>query len=170
VRTVPFILTTWGMTLWAGLSVSTVQTETTTCFSGSTLRLAMVCSATMIWAADHGGVDAVMRLGGMAALAGDGDLELVGGGHHRAGADGEGADRNAGHVVHAVDLLDVPAVHHAILHHLAPAAAALFGGLEDADDGAVEIAVSARYFAAPSSIAVWPSWPQACILPGVFEA
>ncbi|MGZ2475105.1 hypothetical protein ACVI1N_003396 [Sinorhizobium medicae] len=29
--------------------------------------------------------------------------------------------------------------------------------------------VSARYFAAPSSMAVCPSWPQACILPGVFE-
>ena len=51
VRTVPFILTTCGMTLCAVESVATVQTETTTCFSGSTLRLAMVCSATMIWAA-----------------------------------------------------------------------------------------------------------------------
>jgi hypothetical protein len=30
--------------------------------------------------------------------------------------------------------------------------------------------VSARYFAAPSSIAVCPSCPQACIAPGVFEA
>ena len=30
-----------------------------------------------------------------------------------------------------------------------------------------KLRVSARYFAAPSSMAVWPSWPQACILPGV---
>ena len=30
--------------------------------------------------------------------------------------------------------------------------------------------VSARYFAAPSSIAVCPSWPQACMAPGVFDA
>jgi hypothetical protein len=27
-----------------------------------------------------------------------------------------------------------------------------------------------QYFAAPSSIAVWPSWAQACIKPGVLEA
>ncbi len=27
-----------------------------------------------------------------------------------------------------------------------------------------------RYLAAPSSMAVCPSWPQACILPGVFDA
>ena len=30
--------------------------------------------------------------------------------------------------------------------------------------------LSARCFAAPSSIVVWPSWPQACILPGTVEA
>ena len=29
-----------------------------------------------------------------------------------------------------------------------------------------KLRVSARYFAAPSSIVVWPSWPQACIAPG----
>ena len=33
-----------------------------------------------------------------------------------------------------------------------------------------KLRVSVRYFAAPSSIAVCPSWPQACIFPGVFEA
>ncbi len=33
-----------------------------------------------------------------------------------------------------------------------------------------KLRVSHRYFAAPSSIAVCPSWPQACILPGVLEA
>jgi hypothetical protein len=33
-----------------------------------------------------------------------------------------------------------------------------------------KLRVSARYLAAPSSIAVWPSWPQACILPGLCEA
>ena len=54
---------------------------------------------------DDGGVDAVMRLGGMAALAGHHDLELVGGGHHGAGADRELADGDAGHVVHAVDFV-----------------------------------------------------------------
>ena len=49
--TVPFIFTTCGITLCAVLSVATVQTETTTCFNGSTPREAMVCKATMIWAA-----------------------------------------------------------------------------------------------------------------------
>ncbi|MCY1504385.1 hypothetical protein D9M68_385530 [compost metagenome] len=33
-----------------------------------------------------------------------------------------------------------------------------------------KLRVSARYLAAPRSIAVWPSWPQACILPDVSEA
>ena len=33
-----------------------------------------------------------------------------------------------------------------------------------------KLRVSHRYLAAPSSMAVCPSWPHACILPGVFEA
>ena len=32
-----------------------------------------------------------------------------------------------------------------------------------------KLRVSARYFAAPSSMVVWPSWPQACILPSWVE-
>ena len=32
-----------------------------------------------------------------------------------------------------------------------------------------KLRVSARYLAAPSSMAVWPSWPQACILPGTVD-
>src|SRR6202451_109991 len=32
-----------------------------------------------------------------------------------------------------------------------------------------KLRVSARYLAAPKSIAVWPSWPQACILPGTVD-
>jgi hypothetical protein len=32
-----------------------------------------------------------------------------------------------------------------------------------------KLRVSARYLAAPSSMAVWPSWPQACILPGAVD-
>ena len=68
------------------------------------------------------------------------DGEAVGGRHHRAGADGEGADRDARHVVHAVDLLDAETVHHAVLDHLRAAAAALLGRLEDHDGRAVEVA------------------------------
>ena len=39
----------------------------------------------------------------------------------------------------------------------------LLGRLDDEGDAQS----SARYLAAPSSITVWPSWPQACILPGI---
>jgi hypothetical protein len=41
-------------------------------------------------AGDDRRVDGLVRLGGVAALAGDVDLEKVGGGEERAGADGEG--------------------------------------------------------------------------------
>ena len=57
-----------------------------------------------------------------------------------AGPDGEGADRQARHVVHAVDLLDAEAVHQAVVDHRLAAAAAFLGGLEDHHRGAVEIA------------------------------
>ena len=33
-----------------------------------------------------------------------------------------------------------------------------------------KLRVRARYCAAPSSIVVWPSWPQACIRPGLVLA
>jgi len=42
--------------------------------------------------------------------------------------------------VHAVDLLDLEAVHHAFLDHLATAATALLGRLEDHHRGAGEVA------------------------------
>ena len=45
VRTVPFRCTVSGMTLCALDPVSKLVTDTTTCFTGSALRLAMVCSA-----------------------------------------------------------------------------------------------------------------------------
>ena len=50
------------------------------------------------------------------------------------------ADRQAGHVVHAVDLGDAEALHHAVLDHLVAAAAAFFGRLEDHGHRAGEIA------------------------------
>ena len=43
----------------------------------------------------------------------------------------------------------------------------LLGGLEDHVDRAVEVARLGQVLAAPSSIVVWPSWPQACITPGI---
>ena len=92
------------------------------------------------------GIDAIMRLGRMAALAGDDDLELIRRRHHRAGANGELAQGDAGHIVHAVNLIDAPAVHHAIGAHLAPPTATLFGGLKDHHGGAVKVARLGQVF------------------------
>ncbi len=76
----------------------------------------------------------------MAAVAGDLDLEAVGGRQERPLPDREHAERDSRHVVHAVDLLDLETVHDAVVHHLAPAAAALFGRLEDDNGVSGEIA------------------------------
>ena len=80
-----------------------------------------------------------MRPCGVAALAFDKDLEQVGRRHHRPGPQRELSDRKTGHVVHAIDFLNPEPLHHAVVHHLAPAAAAFFGGLEDNGDGPVEV-------------------------------
>ena len=90
---------------------------------------------------DQHAVDCLVRTGaGMAALAVNGDLDVVGGSEHRAGGGREMAFGETRHVVHAVDLLDVPAGHHAVLDHRLAATAAFLGGLEDHHSGAVEIA------------------------------
>ena len=67
------------------------------------------------------------------------DLELVGRSKERTRTNGECSSRNAGPVVHAVDLLDIPTVHHAVRAHFATTATAFFGGLEDHNDRAVKI-------------------------------
>src|SRR5690606_29064415 len=85
-------------------------------------------------------IDRAVRLGGVAAASGDVDGELIGCGHQRAGADGEGAGGDAGHVVHAEHLLDAPALHQAVLDHRLAAGAAFFRRLENDDGGAVEVA------------------------------
>ena len=50
------------------------------------------------------------------------------------------ADRHAGIIVHAVDLADAEALHHAVVEHGLAAGAALLGRLEDHHRGAGEIA------------------------------
>ena len=80
-----------------------------------------------------------MRHGAVRANALDDDFEDVVGGHHRAGADGELADRDARNVVHAVHALDRKLLEQPLLHHHAPAALVLLGRLEDEVDRAVEI-------------------------------
>lgn len=85
-------------------------------------------------------VDRIVRLGGMAAAAVDGDLERVGGGHDTAFTGGETADRKPRLVVHAVDFLDPEFLHHAVVDHRQRAGAALFRRLEDDRDRTLEIA------------------------------
>src|SRR5947209_8617773 len=81
-----------------------------------------------------------MRPRRMRAEPFDLDHDAVGRREQRTWTDREVADRHARHVVHAIDLLDAEALHHAVLDHLAPAAAALFGWLEDHDRRAGKIA------------------------------
>ena len=88
---------------------------------------------------DQNRIHAIMRFRGMAALAGHGDVELIRRRHHRAGPDRECADRDARHIVHPVDFLNGETLHQPVPDHLAPAAAAFLGGLEDHHGGAVEI-------------------------------
>ena len=114
--------------------------ETTADSSGSTLRDTIDCSALMIAAPTTHRVDRGVRPRRVAAETFDVDVDAVGRRHHRAGPDREIADREAGIVVHPVHLLDPEAVHHAVVDHLAAAAAALFGRLEDHHRGAVEVA------------------------------
>ena len=85
-------------------------------------------------------IDALMRHRRMAALAFDRDRDLVGGGHQRPFAQHEGSDRQQRPIVHAVDLLDAELVHQPVLDHRPRARAALFGGLEDDDGIAGEVA------------------------------
>ena len=81
-----------------------------------------------------------MWLGRVAAFAFKHHLKLIGRREKRARADREGSRRRAWPIVHAVNLLDVPTVHHAVLAHLTTAAAAFFGRLEDHHGCAVKIA------------------------------
>ncbi|KAG1252286.1 hypothetical protein G6F68_011857 [Rhizopus microsporus] len=87
-------------------------------------------------------IDGQVRHGGMAPLAADGHVELAVGCQHRARRRRETALRDARHVVHAEHGFHRKFLEQAVTHHLARAAAAFFGGLEDQVDGAVEIAVA----------------------------
>ena len=88
-------------------------------------------------AAHHHGIDALMRLGAVAALAGDIDLEHVGGGHPGPGLDG---DLAGGHIGPHVDAeASVHPVHGAPGDHGLAAGADLLGGLEGQLHGAAEL-------------------------------
>ena len=100
-------------------------------------------------AGDQRGVDGVMRLGGVATQALDLDLDKIGGGKKCTGPNRELTGRPARHVVHAVNFRDVPAVHHPVVDHFAPTAAAFLGRLKDHCDAAVEISGLGQVFRGP---------------------
>ena len=63
----------------------------------------------------------------MAPLACQLDLPVIHRSHDRTRSEIDLAEFQPRHVVHAVNLLDTPAIHHAIGAHLATTAATLFG-------------------------------------------
>ena len=76
----------------------------------------------------------------MAADAFQHDLEIVLRRHDRPDAGLEVPDRQARHVVQAIDLLEGKALHQPVVQHGERALAPFLGGLEDEADGAVEAA------------------------------
>jgi hypothetical protein len=167
-RTVPPSTAVSGNTLsawpaWKRVTLTTAES------SGSVLRETRDCSRLHQGAAGQHHVDRLVRHRGVAAAPGDLDLEAVGAGHHRPFGDAEAAGRHARPVVQAEHHVHGEALEQALLDHDAAAALVFLGRLEDEIHRAVEIAQRCSASAAPSSIAVWPSWPQACITPWCVE-
>ena len=147
------------------------MTLTTPASSGWRLRATIVCSALMACAANSIGSLPVFGIAACAPLpvatiskmsnapiSGPTRVAIVPSGHQRP-------------VVHAVDGAHREALEEPFLDHHPAAAFVLLGRLEDE----VRRCRRSRAFArapraAPSSIAVWPSWPHACILPSTFDA
>jgi hypothetical protein len=72
--------------------------------------------------------------------------------------------------VDAVDFLHRKPLEQAVLQHSLGPTALFLRWLENEMHGAIEAGLLDSIFAAPSSIAMCPSWPHACIFPGVWEA
>ena len=140
VRTVPCISQLSGTTLVAS-PVWIIVTEITPASIGRLLRLMMVWNACTIWHAIGTGS---MPLCGIAAceplpriVIRNSLLEANAGPR----LERELADLHARPVVRAEDRLHRELLEQAVLDHLARAAAAFLGGLEDQVDGAVVVAV-----------------------------
>ena len=76
-------------------------------------------------------INAVVRQGGVAAFAVNGNFEFVARRHDGARADGKGAHLGARPVVHAKHGLHGELLEHAVFDHFAGTAAAFFSGLEN---------------------------------------
>ncbi len=81
-----------------------------------------------------------MRLRCVAAATCDEEIEFIRRCHDRAFSHRELSDRQARHIVDAVDFRNVETVHHAVLDHGEATGAAFFGRLEQKRDRAAEIA------------------------------
>ena len=90
-------------------------------------------------------IDGEMRMGGVAALAGDADVPAVGRREQRAGLGDDVAERHAGLVVDGEDRVAGEFLEQPVLDHLARAAAAFLGRLEDEVHGALEVALLAQH-------------------------
>nr|GEU28156.1 probable 3-hydroxyisobutyrate dehydrogenase-like 2, mitochondrial [Tanacetum cinerariifolium] len=94
----------------------------------------------------HHRVDALVRLRRMAALALDGEVELVTGRHHRARHHTHVAGGNAGPVMHAVDGVHRALLEQAVFDHAPGAGTAFFGRLENQVHRAIEVAMLSQVF------------------------
>ena len=86
-------------------------------------------------------VDAVVRQGGVAAFAMDGDFEFVARRHDRARAERELSERQTRPVVHAKHRLHGELGEQTVLDHFTGPTPAFFGRLEDEIHRAVEVSV-----------------------------
>ena len=96
--------------------------------------------------ADQDRVDAKMRPCRVPALSLKVYCDRVGRGHHGTRADREFADRHAGIVVHAENLLDTEAIEQAVPQHRSCARAPLLRRLKNHDGGAGKIAGVRKIF------------------------
>ena len=87
------------------------------------------------------------------------DVKHVGGCKKSAWANRKAANRPSRPVVHPVDLLDAPAVHHAVIAHFLAAAAAFFSRLEDHHNSAVKVPGLGEIFGGPEQHRSMPVMP-----------
>ena len=116
-----------------------MQMEMTADFRGSTLRETIECSPVTIWEPT---ITGSTHSCGRAACPPLPVMSMMMPSAAASSGPGRMANWPPGcpDIVHAVDLLDTPAVHQPVIDHRLAAGAALLGRLEDDDGGAVEVA------------------------------
>jgi hypothetical protein len=137
----------------------------------------MVSKRTDDFAAGHDGARSPPRLRAVRLSAFDDDFEAVAGGHKGAAAPADRPGFHAGKHMESEYRVDLRRVEYAFFHHEFGAGGllgerhAFFRGLEDQQDlSGRSFFTATNDFAAVRSIAVWASWPQACMTPTVFPS